>query len=193
MNTPAKAGPMLYALASLAVALGAALILQGWRGSRAADLLRTPPRKITFPQPPYALNPTDGFQIIRDRALFYATRKFYDPVLATSPTTRSQLSSYQLLGTLIVPGRPPVAFLQRGPTGKATTVSPGGDLDGWKVKVIESGHVVFGYENQQVTLSTMLPFGRTPANQRAGIFRLPIARPELRRQSSATRARTSAQ
>ena len=176
MSTPYKASPLLYALAPLAAILAASLVLQGWRGSRAAAILRTPPRKTTLAQPPQALNLTNDFQIIQDRALFYATRKFYAPVLATPPTTASQLSSYQLLGTLLVPHKPSVAFLRAGPAGQTTTVSPGDHLDGWTVKAVQSGKAVFSYNDQRVTLTTTLPVGNTPAALSIEIVHMRISR-----------------
>ena len=180
MNTSYRASPLLYALALLAVILAAALVRQGWRGSRATAILRTPPRKITLARPLHALTLTDHLQVIQDRALFYATRKFYDPVLATPPTTRSQLSRYQLMGTLLLPQRAGVAFLRRGPGGKTKTVSRGDRLDGWTVEAVQSGKVVFGYRDQRVTLTTALPPGTTPAAQSGGIVRMPLTRPPQR-------------
>jgi hypothetical protein len=185
MTTPEKAGPFFYALAPLAVILAATLLLQGWRGSRAAAILRTPPRKMTVAPSPRALELTNDFQVIRDRALFYATRKFYAPVPGTPPTTSAQLSSYQLIGTLLVPHKPGVAFLRRGPAGKTATVSSGDDLDGWTVKAVQSGKAVFGYKDQQVTLTTPLPFGNTPAAQSGGIVRMRISQPAQRPASPA--------
>ena len=126
MSTQDKVGPLVYALAPLAAFLAIALVLQGWRGSHATAILNTPPSKITSAQPPHALTLTDDLQIIQERPLFYASRKFYDPVLATPPTTRSQLSSYQLMGTLLLPQKPGIAFLRRGPAGETTTLSPRG-------------------------------------------------------------------
>lgn len=188
MSTPDKAGSLVYALAPLAAVLATALVLQGWRGSHAAAILNTPPSNITFSQPPHALNLTDDLQIIQERPLFYATRKFYDPVLPAPPTTRSQLSSYQLMGTLLLPQRPGVAFLRTGPAGETTTLSPGDHLDGWTVEAVHAGSAVFGYADQRVTLTTTLAFGNSSTAQSGGsggIVRIPIGRPAQHQASAA--------
>lgn len=177
MSTQDKVGPLVYALAPLAAFLAIALVLQGWRGSHATAILNTPPSKITSAQPPHALTLTDDLQIIQERPLFYASRKFYDPVLATPPTTRSQLSSYQLMGTLLLPQKPGIAFLRRGPAGETTTLSPGDHLDGWTVEAVHTGSAVFGYADQRVTLTTTLAFGSSSTAQSGGIVRMPITRP----------------
>lgn len=174
---PRKASPLVYALAPFAAALATALFLQAWHGSRATELLRTPPRNITFAPQPRTLDLADNLQIIQDRALFYATRKFFNPMLTTSPTTRSQLSNYQLMGTLLLPQRPGVAFLRRGSTGDAMTVSPGNHLDGWTLETVQVGSAVFSYGDQRVTLLTALPFGTTSVAQSLGIAHLPTTRP----------------
>ena len=172
----AKGGPILYALVVFIVLLGSLLVLQGLHGSHAAALLRTPAREIGLAPAPQALNLPEDFRIIQDRALFYATRKFYQPPAATSPTMLSRLSSYQLLGTLVIPRRSPVAFLRNGPTGKTTKLSPGDHFDGWTVKAIQSGQVVLGYEGHRDTLRTMLPFAEATPAQGSGIVRVSITR-----------------
>ncbi len=177
MSIPSKDKPLIYALVPLAVIFGAALVAVGWRGSRASAILRTAPRKIVIPQPAGALTLTDDLQIIQDRALFYATRKFYDPVFATPATTQSQLSSYQLMGTLLIPQRPRLAFLRKSPRDNTTAVSPGDHLDGWTVEAVQSGKAVFAYGDQRVTLTTILPFESGPTSQGVVVVRMHITEP----------------
>jgi hypothetical protein len=153
MNTHDKDSPLLYALATLTLILGVALVAQAWRSSRVTAILNTPPHRIIVSQPPDALNLTDDLRIIQDHALFYATREFYSPVLATAVTTPAQLSSYQLLGTLLIPKNPGVAFVRRSPSDTTMTLSPGQEVDGWAVRAVQSGRVVFSYRDQVVTLT----------------------------------------
>jgi hypothetical protein len=183
MSSPAKVSPLTCALALLAAILVTALLLQGWHGSHATAILNTPPRNITLAPPPSEITLTDDLQIIQDHALFYATRKFYVPVLAAPLAARSELSSYQLVGTLILPRKPGVAFLRRGDA--TTAVSPGDHLDSWTVEAVQAGSTVFGYGDQRVTLNTTLPFGSTSAAQSIGIIRLPITRPAQGRANAA--------
>jgi hypothetical protein len=174
MNAQLKASALTYGLALLAVSLLVLTLMQGWRGSNAVSILRAPPRKIVVPSLPSALNLPNDFQIIRDQALFYATRKFYSPAPAMPPTMRAELSNYQLIGTMLVPHGPAIAFLQTGPGGTTTKVSPGDHLGGWIVINVQSGKVVFGYNNQRVTLKTPVPFASSPAAPGTGMMRAPI-------------------
>lgn len=174
MSTSDKPSPLLYALASLAAILGAALFMQGWRGSRATAILRTVPRKINLAKTAKTLIRTDDLRIIEERALFYATRKVYAPLLASPIASRLQLSRYQLIGTLLVPQKQGVAFVRQGPAGKTTTISPGNQLDGWTVKAVQSGKAVFAYEDQRVTLTTAAPLKTSPPDQNVAIIRMPV-------------------
>ena len=183
MSPSAKDKSLSYALLALAVILGATLFAQGWRGSRTSEILRTPARKIAVATLPETLNLADDLQIIQNRALFYATRRFYEPALATPVTTVAQLSSYQLMGTLLLPQRPGVAFVRRGPGDDTTTVSPGDHLDGWTVKAVQNSIAIFGYGDQRVTLTVTSPFGSSPAGQGVTVVRVRTAQP-LRRQPS---------
>lgn len=188
MSTPKDNSALLYVLAPLALVLSAALVAQAWRGSRATAILRTPVRTFAAATPPDGLNLADDLQVIRDGALFYATRKFYTPVLATPATTMAELSRYRLMGTLLVPRKPAVAFLRRGQGDNATAVSPGDHLDGWTVKAVQSGSAVFGYGGQQVTLTTTPPLG-TAAPQGLTIVPLGRTQPRQRQASPAHVAR----
>ena len=174
MSAPLKASVLTYVLALLAVSLLVLTFVQGWRGSSTGSILRVPPRKIGVPSLPNALNLPNNFQIIRDHALFYATRKFYSPAPAMPPTMRAELSSYQVIGTMLVPHGAAIAFLQTGAGSTTTKVSPGDHLGGWTVISVQSGKVVFGYSNQRVTLKTPVPFASSPAAPGTGMIRAPI-------------------
>lgn len=168
---PYRVSALAYALATMAAILGAALILQFRHGSDASAILHTPPRRSPIPGTPFATPLSNDLQTIQNGALFYATRKYITPPPTMPPSARAQLSSYLLMGTMLVPQRPPVAFLRRGPSGLTMTLSPGDHLDGWTVMTVQAGSATFGYGADRVTLTTPLPYGITPAAENAGITR----------------------
>lgn len=154
MSVRDKQSLIVYALAVLILLLIISLVAQGWRGGHLTAILDTPARKMAASPPPETLNLPDDLRVIQDHALFYSTRAFYVPALATPITTSAQISSYQLLGTMLVPEKPGVAFLRRTPSDTTMTLSPGVVVDGWSVTVIQSGRIVFSYKDQMVTLTT---------------------------------------
>ncbi|MGA7538946.1 MAG: hypothetical protein WBW93_09270 [Steroidobacteraceae bacterium] len=139
-------------LIAVMAAVGATLAVLLWRGTDAAALLQTPARPMTTPGLAATASDTIGLSDIRDQALFYATRKYF---IEVARPTVAQLPppSYLLEGTLIIPGKPAVAFLKHQPDGISKTVHPGDALEGWHVGAVESGGVMLAHNMDRIEIT----------------------------------------
>lgn len=135
--------PRSAALIALNGVVGVLVIVVAARGTQTRSMLSTPARplsveEISLTRP--AVSP--GLGAIQDRALLYASRRFYTaPVGPTAPPH----PQYRLVGTFIIPQKPAVAFLA-GATGGSRKVKPGDTLDGWLVEAVEAHRVTLRYE-----------------------------------------------
>jgi hypothetical protein len=147
--------PLTVVLLALNVMLAAWWVVQLWSGTQTAALLAVRPAAMPLPPLISEIGSADTLQaaVIQDRALFYATRRYYVPApasLAVFPRP-----DYKLLGTILASGRPTVALLQ--PAGGTGTrrVKPGDELDGWAVLAVERACVRLRHDADQFEISTM--------------------------------------
>lgn len=137
--------PRSAALIALNAVIGVLLIVVAARGTQTRSMLNTPAQRlsvegISLTRP--AVSPELG--AIQDRALLYASRRFY--TAPAGPTTPPH-PQYRLVGTFIIPQKPAVAFLA-GANGGSRKVKPGDILDGWLVEVVEAHRVTLRFENE---------------------------------------------
>ena len=152
MRHALPAGPVAYALMTVVAVLGGTIAATLWRGTDAAALLQTPALPMTAPQLVSAAPRAAGLAYIKSRALFYASRTFFIEVVQP---TAVQLPppAYLLEGTLLIPGKPAMAFLKHQPDGASKTVHPGDGLDGWKVGAVRSGGVIFADGTRRIEIT----------------------------------------
>ena len=99
-------------------------------------------------------NPMHSVEVatIRDQALFYATRSFYQP-----PAKPQELSppNYELAGTMRLVAGTRLAFLKSRADQSSRTVHVGDELDGWTVRAVESDRVVLVQLEQTFELANV--------------------------------------
>jgi hypothetical protein len=100
-----------------------------------------------------ALNPTAAPHIdlvaIRDNAVFYAHRTFFQP---PPPGQSIPVPEYEFAGSMGLPQGKRLAFVKRKSDKSNRTVHVGDDLDGWRVEIIEATRVVLVRDEQKVEL-----------------------------------------
>lgn len=145
--------PLPYLLLAVIAALGGTLAATLWRGTHVAALLQTRARQMTIAGLASTAPDPAGAPDIKDRALFYASRKFF---VETAPPVTAQLlpPAYVLEGTLIIPGRPAAAFLKHQADGAPRTVHPGEALEGWKVGDVGPGSVILADGPHRIEITT---------------------------------------
>jgi len=161
---------LTIALVVLNVVLAAAIGNRLWRGTQTALLIATPATHRAVPTliPDSPATAVWQGTVIQDRALFYASRRFYKPpALAQAMLPRPD---YRLLGTVSAPGRPPVALLQPMGPGATRHVKAGDELDGWTVHAVEHTRVILQQNGQQYEIASALGSG-------GAMLVAPIARP----------------
>lgn len=152
MRQVLPAGPLAYVFMAVIAALGATIAVSLWRGTDTATLLQTPARPMTTARLVSAASDTAGLPDIKNQALFYASREFF---VAVAQPTAVQLPppAYSLEGTLLIPGKPAVAFVKHQADGVSKTVHPGDALDGWKVGAVESGGVILTNSTHRIEIT----------------------------------------
>jgi hypothetical protein len=85
---------------------------------------------------------------LRDQAVFYSRRVFYQP----PPSESVPVPDYELAGTMGLPQGKRIAFVKKKSDQTSRTVHVGDDLDGWRVDAIEASRVVIVRAEQRVDL-----------------------------------------
>jgi hypothetical protein len=88
---------------------------------------------------------------IRDNAVFYARRTFFQP---PSPGQSVPMPEYDFAGSIGLPQAKRVAFVKKKSDKSNRTVHVGDDLDGWHVESIDAQRVVILREDQRVELKS---------------------------------------
>jgi hypothetical protein len=156
---------LALALASLAVA---SILVQRLRnGTEVTELLATPAQEFSMPEVAFEVPETAvaDLQVIRDRALFYATRTFYT---APAPSAMRARPDYRLAGVFVVPREPGIALLIQNTTGASRKVRQGEELDGWLVQTVEAKRVVLQYEGESMEIVS------TSASANDGLISAPL-------------------
>lgn len=174
MKSPEPIRPATYLIALLALGLASATALQGLRGSQAASILNTSARASNLPRVPQLFSDPIDLDVIARQALFYATRTEYQPPPQSTVPAQVQLSNYQLIGTLIAPHKPSIAFLRNRTTKALTTATAGTHFGRWVVTGVHNGRVVFRLGSQQTTLATAEHGSLPSAVLSQGVIRMPI-------------------
>jgi hypothetical protein len=86
---------------------------------------------------------------IRDQAVFYATRSFYQP-----PATPVEIPppDYEMAGTLRLTDGKRIAFVRKKADRSSRTLHLGDDLEGWRVEAIEPDRIVIARNEQNAEL-----------------------------------------
>jgi hypothetical protein len=105
---------------------------------------------------------------IRDQAVFYIARAFYQPPPAS---TEVPAPIYDLAGTMRLSDGKRLAFVKRRSDRVSRTVHVGDDLDGWKVRLVEPERVLLEQGERVAELTDAKPaYGtgliRQPASPR---------------------------
>jgi hypothetical protein len=88
---------------------------------------------------------------IRDNAVFYARRTFFQP---PPPGQSVPVPEYELAGSIGLPQGKRVAFVKKKSDKSNRTVHVGDDLDGWRVESIDAQRVVIVRDSQQIELKS---------------------------------------
>lgn len=86
---------------------------------------------------------------IRDQAVFYASRSFYQPPAAPVEVAPPD---YEMAGTLRLAEGKRIAFVRRKADRSSRTLHLGDDLEGWRVEAIEPARIVIGHNEQTAEL-----------------------------------------
>jgi hypothetical protein len=86
---------------------------------------------------------------LRDQAVFYSRRMFYQP---PPPVEAVPVPDYALAGTMALPQGKRIAFVKRKSDQTSRTLHVGDDLDGWHVDAIEASRVVIVRADQRIDL-----------------------------------------
>lgn len=137
---------LLSALVLLGLALVIRLVTQGASWNEIANVKA---RSIALPAINAVLPPmTTDFTTVRLRSVFYATREFYvAPVPSMMPPPPPK-PNYVLSGTMHVPGKPKIALLVQADTKAPLKVVEGGEVEGWRVKIVEATRVVLQLDTE---------------------------------------------
>jgi hypothetical protein len=102
-------------------------------------------------------SPNIDVTAIRDNAVFYAHRTFFQP---PPPGQGVPVPEYDFAGSVGLPQGKRVAFVKKKSDKSNRTVHVGDDLDGWRVESIDAQRVVIVRESQKMELKS--------ANESAG-------------------------
>jgi hypothetical protein len=95
--------------------------------------------------------PTIDVSAIRDNAVFYAHRAFFQPA---PPGQSIPVPDYDFAGSIGLPQGKRVAFVKKKSDKTNRTVHVGDDLDGWRVESIDTLQVVIMRDEQKVELKS---------------------------------------
>jgi hypothetical protein len=95
--------------------------------------------------------PTIDLTAIRDNAVFYTHRAFFQPNL---PEQSIAVPEYDFAGSIGLPQGKRVAFVKKKSDKSNRTVHVGDDLDGWRVESIDAQRVVIVKDTQKVELKS---------------------------------------
>jgi hypothetical protein len=132
----------------------ALLVVATW--SRGQMRVTEPERLVVLPSTLPDLAPLNStpmrsveVETIRDQALFYTSRSFYQP-----PPRPVELPppNYEFAGTLRLANGKRLAFLRSRADQTGHTVHVGDDLDGWKVQTVEPDKIVLRRDEQTLDL-----------------------------------------
>jgi hypothetical protein len=113
---------------------------------------------------PFVPPPLAEFGVIDERPLFVADRRpFREPVDAPPPRARPRPPDATLVGIILDGGRK-VAIARAG--GKAITLIPGAELNGWKVVSIESDRIALKAEDEVHEIKLPKPVARPSVQAR---------------------------
>lgn len=139
--------PVTIAFGALVGVLTTALVACTLSGTRVATLLATAPIRLSTPALGFQAQPAPlDSSGIDGATLFYATRRFRPPP-STPPAI--QPPPYHLIGTLLMPGRPALAFLKNDTTSASLKVTNGDMLQGWKVEAVASQGIIITSGNER--------------------------------------------
>jgi hypothetical protein len=88
---------------------------------------------------------------IRDNAVFYARRTFFQP---PPPGQNVPVPEYEFAGSIGLPQGKQVAFVKKKSDKSNRTVHVGDDLDGWRVESISAQQVIIVRDHQQIELKS---------------------------------------
>jgi hypothetical protein len=98
-----------------------------------------------------AASPNIDMTAIRDSAVFYAHRTFFQP---PPPGQSVPVPEYDFAGSIGLPQGKRVAFVKRKSDKSNRTVHVGDDLDGWRVESIDAQRVVIVRDSQKLELKS---------------------------------------
>jgi hypothetical protein len=140
-------------------------------GGRTTELL------ATLPKAPAALSfdlsdvPRNAdLASIKSQPLVYASRAFFIAPPADATPATPPRPDYRLAGIFLVPRKPAVALLVNRQSGANRRVRPGDELDGWRVRAVDSSHVTLAYDAESFELHA------APFVASAGLKRVPMTR-----------------
>jgi hypothetical protein len=96
-----------------------------------------------------AAAPSVDLAAIRDNAVFYSHRTFFQP---PPPGQTIPVPEYEFAGSIGLPQGKRVAFVKKKSDKTNRTVHVGDDLDGWHVETIDAQQVVITRDTQKVEL-----------------------------------------
>jgi hypothetical protein len=96
-------------------------------------------------------SPTIDVTSIRDNAVFYAHRAFFQPL---PPGQSIPVPEYDFAGSIGLPQGKRVAFVKKKSDKSNRTVHVGDDLDGWRVESIDAQEVVIVKDTQKIQLKS---------------------------------------
>ena len=96
-------------------------------------------------------SPNIDVAAIRDNAVFYAHRTFFQP---PPPGQSVPVPEYDFAGSIGLPQGKRVAFVKKKSDKSNRTVHVGDDLDGWRVESIDAQRVVIVRDSQKIELKS---------------------------------------
>jgi hypothetical protein len=96
-------------------------------------------------------SPNVDMTAIRDNAVFYAHRTFFQP---PPPEQSVPVPEYDFAGSIGLPEGKRVAFVKKKSDKSNRTVHVGDDLDGWRVESIDAQRVVIVRDSQKIELKS---------------------------------------
>jgi len=140
------------------LAVNMLLLLAGigaWRNGERH--VHEPSALTSQPPAPIDLTPLDSLSvpgvdvtILREQALFHASRAFYHPADKSADVPPPE---YDFSGTLRLSNGARLAFVKKPASQSSRTLHVGDDLDGWRVRSIEADHLVLDHDGQSAELA----------------------------------------
>ncbi len=142
-------------------------LLIGLNLTLAALLVSVIRERADVPLPPSALDTasvsaseidvlvrSENLAIVGTQPVFHRTRQFVRPPDPAAVDLRPPPPSYQFAGAMLLPGKPPLAYLRGAQASQSTKVSVGEILEGWTVQAIEPRAVVLAFEGETITIGS---------------------------------------